>query len=281
MPEHGTDPTQLFESIFEGLKPHFEGLKPHIEKLSKYLRENEEELDPSFKALEAAMPDLARVLGSYLAPMAKQAELVGILDETGWLPFGHAPYHCMEQHGGDAERVDACMSSYYLEHWPEIRMSLEENLKAYHVDDEARATFGEALSAHEAGLYRCVCRLLFPEIERMLRSRISNLLPPDRIGSKQLIKILIGTEFSEKRSEGRFFGFLFLDRLCRHLYERVDQNNVADVGKDFLPNRHAAVHGFVAYSEHKHSMNMLVMTDYVFQMLPPAESVRSVFAQSG
>ena len=267
MSEHGTDPSQLFESLFEGWKPH-------IEKLSEYLRENEEELGPSFKALEAAMPDIARALGSYLAPMAKQAELVGVLDETGWLPFGHAPYHCMERHGDDAERVDACMSSYYLEHWRDIRTSLEENLKACHVDDEARAAFGEALSAHEAGLYRCVCRLLFPEIERMLISRIPAHLSPDRTGSKQLVEMLIGTEFSEKISESRFFGFLFLDRLCRRLYERVDQNNIADVRKDFLPNRHAAVHGLVTYSEHKHSMNMLVMTDYVFQMLPPAESAR-------
>lgn len=274
MPEHGTDPPRLLESLFEELKPHIEELKPHIEKLSEYLRENEEELAPPFKALKAAMPDLARMLGSYLAPMAKQAELVGILGETGWLPFGHAPYHCMEQHGDDAERVDACMSLYYREHWREIRTSLEENLKAYHVDDEARAAFGEALSAHEVGLYRCVCRLLFPEIERMLRSRIPDHISPDRTGSKQLIEILIGTEFSEKISEGRFFGFLFLGRLCRHLYERVDRNNIADVRKDSLPNRHAAVHGLVAYPEHKHSMNMLVMTDYVFQMLPPAESAR-------
>lgn len=273
MPEHGTDPSQFFESLFEGLKPHIEGLKPHIEKLSEYLRENEEELDPSFKALKAAMPDIARALKPYLAPMGKQAELVGILDETGWLPFGHAPYLCMEQHGGNAERIDACMSSYYREHWPEIRTSLEENLKIYHVDDEARAAFGEALSAHEAGLYRCVCRLLFPEIERMLRSRIPNI-SPDRTGSKRLIQILFETDFSEKISEGRFFGFFLLDRLFRHLYEKVDQSNVDDVRKDFLPNRHAAVHGLVAYSDHKHSTNMLVMTDYVFQMLPPAESAR-------
>ena len=267
MPEHDTDPFRLFE-------PLFEEWKPHIEKLSEYLKENEEELAPSFKALEAAMPDIARALGSYLAPMAKQAKLVGILDETGWLPFGHAPYHCMERHGDDAERVDACMSSYYRERWSEIRTSLEENLKACHVDDEARAAFGEALSAHETGLYRCVCRLLFPEIERMLRSRLPDHISPDRIGSKQLIEMLTGTDLSEKISEGRFFGFLFLDRLYRRLYERVDRNNIADVRKDFLPNRHAAVHGLVAYPEHKHSMNMLVMTDYIFQMLPPVEPAR-------
>ena len=54
----------------------------------------------------------------------------------------------------------------------------------------------------------------------------------------------------------------------------MTRHNIADVRKDFLPNRHAAVHGLVAYSEHKHSMNMLVMTDCIFQMLPSAESAR-------
>ncbi len=264
MPEHSTDPSQLFESFFEGLEPH-------LEKLSEYLRENEEELGPPFKALEAAMPELARALEPYLVPMAKQAELIRVLDETGWLPFGHAPYHCMEQHGGDAGRIDVCMSSYYLEHWHEIRISLEENMKSYCVDDEAKSTFYEALSAHEARLYRCVCRLLFPEIERVLRARIPNHVPFDRIGSKKLTQMLIGPESSDKISESKFFGFLLMDRLFQHLYERVDQNNIANIKKDFLPNRHAAIHGFVAYSYHKNSMNMLIMTDYIFQILSSIE----------
>lgn len=265
MPKHSTDLSQLVESLSEGFKPH-------LEELLKYLRKNEEELGSPFKALEAAMPELVRMLRPYLASIEKQVELVGILDETGWLPFGYAPYHCMEQHSGDAERVDTCMSSYYLEHWPEIRRSLEKNMKSYHVDDEAKATFDEALSAHEARFYRCVCRLLFPEIERMLRSRITNRALLYHIGSKQLLQVLIGSNSSEEISEGKFFGFLLLDRLCRHLYERVDQNNIVDIKKDSLPNRHAAVHGFVAYSDHKHSINMLVMTDYIFHMLPPTDS---------
>ena len=29
------------------------------------------------------------------------------------------------------------------------------------------------------------------------------------------------------------------------------------------------MHGLVPYSTHKHSMNILILTDYVFQILPP------------
>ena len=28
------------------------------------------------------------------------------------------------------------------------------------------------------------------------------------------------------------------------------------------------MHGLVSYSTHKHSMNMLILTDYIFQILP-------------
>ena len=58
MPKHGTDLFQLFGSLSEELEPH-------LEKLSEYLGENEEELGFPFKALEAAVPELARALGSY------------------------------------------------------------------------------------------------------------------------------------------------------------------------------------------------------------------------
>ena len=38
-------------------------------------------------------------------------------------------------------------------------------ISSYNITSEAKATFREALDAHEAGLYRCVCRVLFPEIQ--------------------------------------------------------------------------------------------------------------------
>lgn len=260
------DPSEKFESFLGSI---IEGFKPHLEKLQEYLRENEEELGPHFKALENATPELVSVLGPYLAPMAKQAELVGVLDDTGWLPFGHAPYHCVEQCGNDADCLDACMSSYYRKHWSEIRRSFEENLDGYHVDDETKAAFHEALQAHEACLYRCVVRSLFPEIERVLRSRMP---ASDHVGSKQLLQALVGKRSLEEIAEGTFFGFLILEKLYRHLHERVDGNNIAEIEKDFLPNRHAAVHGRVAYADHKHSTNMLVMTDWIFRILPSTEA---------
>ena len=100
----------------------------------------------------------------------------------------------------------------------------------------------------------------------MLRSRMP---ASDQAGSQQLLQALVGMKPLEEIAEGTFFGFLILDRLYRHIYEHAPPNDTAEVEKDFLPNRHAAVHGLVAYAEHKHSM--LVMTDSIIRILPPAE----------
>ena len=68
----------------------------------------------------------------------------------------------------------------------------------------------------------------------------------DQAGSQQLLQALVGMKPLEEIAEGTFFRFLILDRLYWHIYEHVPPNDTAEVEKDFLPNRHAAVHGLLA-----------------------------------
>ena len=42
-----------------------------------------------------------------------------------------------------------------------------------------------------------------------------------------------------------------------------------------VPNRHASIHGLVSYSTFKHSMNMIIMADYIFQILTSATKLTS------
>ena len=51
-------------------------------------------------------------------------------------------------------------------------------------------------------------------------------------------------------------------------YEQVNDNAI-DLRSIQSPNRHAAMHGLVPYPTHKHSLNMLILADYVFRVLPP------------
>ena len=134
---------------------------------------------------------------------------------------------------------------------------MESQLADYHIDDEARETFREALSAHEAGLYRCVCRVLFPEIERTIGAGFR---------SKRLLEELIGTGDLADYAFRERFGYVFFGRLAKHVYQSGKRE---DFERDPVPNRQAAIHGLVSYSTHKHSMNMLILTDFVFQILPP------------
>ena len=89
-------------------------------------------------------------------------------------------------------RLQTSLLSYYTDNWGEVRAQLETQLSSYNIDDEAEATFREALDAHEAGLYRCVSRVLFPEFEREFRVALFD----GGVGSityKKFIKKLSGT----------------------------------------------------------------------------------------
>ena len=138
---------------------------------------------------------------------------------------------------------------------------MKSRLADYHIDDEARATFREALSAHEAGHYRCVCRVLFPEIERMIGA--------GRVGLKQMLEELTGTGDPASFAFRERFGYVLFGRLVNHAYEQVNEDEREGFERDPVPNRHAAMHGLVPYSTHKHSVNMLILMDYVFRILPP------------
>jgi hypothetical protein len=42
---------------------------------------------------------------------------------------------------------------------------------------------------------------------------------------------------------------------------------LAAVADDPVPNRHAALHGLLPYAAQKHSMNMLIVADFLFQVI--------------
>ena len=63
-------------------------------------------------------------------------------------------------------------------------------------------------------------------------------------------------------------GLVLFGRLFEHLYETVNKENKSVFVEDDVPNRHAAIHGLVSYSTHKHSVNMIIIADYFFQILP-------------
>ena len=209
-----------------------------------------------------------------------------ILGRAGWLPHYTTPFDYLAECGEDIEVVRNRLLDYYKNNWQNVRSEIEARLSDYKIDAEAKETFREALDAHESGLYRCVCRVLFPEIERVLRAEIfNNKVGP--ITSDALIKKLLDDKFIEDFMPGGFyelyiFGHLTKarrkkdasesDKLTYGLFQKVLSKEDRDrLKQDPVPNRHAAIHGLVVYSSPQNSLNMIFMADYIFRIVASAK----------
>ena len=58
-----------------------------------------------------------------------------------------------------------------------------------------------------------------------------------------------------------------LDERMFGLFRRVDEGDLQRVGQDPVPNRHAAMHGFVSYSSPQNSLNAIFVADYMFRLI--------------
>ena len=214
----------------------------------------ERSLGPSLQRLK----EWSDASAPHLQAFREWNRTVDALIEVGWLPYHSAPFHFVEECGADLQLLERHFSDFYRTRWSEIRDDIESRLKDYHIDDEARETFREALSAHEAGLYRCVCRVLFPDIERMIGL--------GRVREKELEELTGTGDFADFAFREPYDYVLF-GRLVKHTYEPVKDRGRFE--RDPVPNRHAAMHGLAPYATHKQSMNMLILTGYIFRILRP------------
>ena len=237
-------------------------LGPVLQRLNEWAAATAPFLE-EFNRMAAVAAEAMERVRPALKKFYERRETRDALDKVGWLPHPSVPYRLVEECGDDFALLDARIAEYYRAQWTEIRDEMESGLAEYHIDDEARATFREALIAHESGLYRGTCRSLFPEIERIIDAGHR---------SEPMIEKLLASGDPTERQVRELFDRAMLERIRDHAYERVwTEDERERFERDPVPNRHAAIHGLVAYSTHKHSMNMLILTDYVFRILPPLE----------
>ena len=235
--------------------------------------------------LEPLLIGLQR-LGEAAAPMLSEFKKwdVGseVLGKAGWLPHYTMPYDDIADYGEDIKAVRIGLLNHYESKWKDVRSEIESRLSGYKIDAEAKATFREALDVHEAGLYRCVCRVLFPEIERVLRAELFNN-EIGKIGYKKFVnKLLDGKHIEDFVLDGLYDLSIFehltkaitteeasgSDKLIYGLFQGVKSEADRDrLNKDPIPNRHAAIHGLVVYSSQQNSLNAIFMTDYVFRVV--------------
>lgn len=229
-----------------------------------------------FDGLQKAMPQFVRVLENLwpalivVAKFGAHIRNVEALDDAGWLPHYTMPFDRVDKCGDDADALHDLLSRHYQERWPEVRREIEARLMPYDIDDKAKKTFFEALDDHEAGRYQSVCSLLPPVIEQVSRKELHNdsIETANPITSQKDLQKLAGKLPPSSVEPGGLFAWNLLRRLSKHFYKRInDEATRQQFAQDPVPNRHAAVHGFVEYSSMQNSLNMIFMADYIFRVI--------------
>ena len=217
--------------------------------------------------IQAGIQAQFRSLTPMLEKFAKHEGHCKRLEEAGWLPHPASPWHLLDDEALCGDALNEAIEAHYQENWPSVRASIEAAISGYSIDNEAKATFGEALAAHEAGLYRCVARTLFPEIERVSRAEIHGGAM-DKIASQPKLQEAISNLCPSDIARDGISGMRLYNKLIDHLYVSMPTpERVEAIAAEPVPNRHAAVHGYVAYNTLRHSMNALIIAEYLFHAI--------------
>ncbi len=227
----------------------------------------------SMERISQAITPFLEEMAPYIEYFARYSKFIESVRPTGWLPYHTVSIDCVEECGGDVSFLEAYLTNFYETNWENIQQDIEKRLDHYHIAEETKATFREVLSAHVIGHYRCVCRVLFPEIDREFRIHFFED-SAGSISSKKMLEKFNNQTTLRNVLPREAYGWILFNRLIHHLYEPVDDGNRAHYENDYVPNRHASTHGLVSYSTFKHSMNMIIMADYIFQVLTSTAELR-------
>lgn len=243
--------------------------------MKDFLTELNRSLEPFFT--------LVRSIAEGAKPVAQEFNKWNVSAETlnraGWLPHYTTPFDEIMMGHKDTEAIRVQVLQHYTENWDRVRSQIEDRMANYSIDEEAKATFREALDAHGAGLYRCVVRVLFPEVERILRTTVLDDAAK-RIGYGELVTDFTTGKWIENFVIGELYELHLFSHFTKALrkeplsdsdelvygwFQRADrEGDVARLMQDPVPNRHAAMHGLVSYSTQQNSLNALFLADYIF-----------------
>lgn len=197
--------------------------------------------------------------------LIKYWKLAEAIRQSGWLPlYDVTAVRLIFEHGSD--NLDSFFDEYYRSEWTTISKGILSRLDQYTIDDEAKCTLREALIGHEAKLYRLVCTGLFPAIERNL---------PKWIGGKKNKGGLMDKieNWANSRTIGdlmslHVFRDVYMNYILSHSFVSENRDQGKKIDRSIpVPNRNAVAHGFVQYNTHKHSVNMLLLADYIFSQV--------------
>ena len=222
------------------------GLEMHLKPLSTFLQAVAQQLQPMIQGIV------------FYDQIAKSKEA------TGWLPYRTVPFaEFLRTCGADAAAFSAKVNEYYETYSSTITEDIASQIESYDVDDEAKETLREALRAHSCGLFRCVCRVLLPEMERVIQADWRGVQGIQTLNQRTLETEINKYALSDFAPNGPHDLVIF-GLFANHLFTWVQ--NRSQVDQETLPNRHAATHGWASYSSRQSSLNTIICADYIFRL---------------
>lgn len=249
------------KAMIAQFQPVLEKVHADLERFRGQTQQAVNLLLPRFEVFSQNMQRALEVLRPTLEAIGKQQKKAALVEGSGWLPHYTTPFsEILETE--TPEQVHERLSAFYRDRWDEVRPALTEAMEKIDVDAEAKATFAEALRAHERGDFRCAPRLLFPEIERVGREKLK--LKQEFSGKVHLVEpaegLPIGIVLRELGG-----GVKLLEKLIDQVYLKVRGNpNSAEILADTVPNRHAAIHGLAVYNTQQTSLNAIIIAEFTF-----------------
>ena len=120
---------------------------PEFESAVRALLESQRRFADAFRNLSLA-PVVN--IGGEFARLSRNSKL---LDDAGWLPHYSTPFNAVYACEGDSAVLRDRLTRHYQDQWPQVRNGAESRLMQYDVNEESKATFYDALCAHEGGCW--------------------------------------------------------------------------------------------------------------------------------
>ena len=255
---------RVFERVYRDVfQPYEEISRRLLEPYTRFISNLSK--NPALEAFAQAIREIVN-LPPLIHPKAQTAR------EMGWIIHHTLPVGLLDD--TDEEFLDDAIMTYYQAQWEDVRKGIEENTAGYLIGEESKELVNQALEAHYRQLYRLVPRSLLPEIEAVIRKDLSG---------KSIGRVDIGMEI-EKLAEvpapylqSLSSALIEFEALQEHLYVNIyDDAKRAQFADSEVPNRHAAIHGIIAYASEKSSLNCIFLTDFVLQMITAMKKIRIV-----
>lgn len=217
--------------------------------------QHNDELAKAIQTLQTALT----IPASLSKQLSRYAETISAVQLIGLLPHATTPWHLYDTVAPD-DLADEILR-YYKKDWHKVESELTNTLESYAISDAAKSAYQDALTCHKNGLFRSAVLTVLPTVEREFRRQYS-LTPQQAAASLQEIREFALTTPTD------IAAFELFRALDEHMYTHVKtEEALRKFQQSAIPNRHAAIHGLIDYSEEQHSLNALFMADYILWVI--------------